>query len=63
MRVKSDDEGRDSEGSYTTRLGVTLLNTSNMASDIFHRDGVLYGKTMTLAFYPSLVDQDTTIGC
>lgn len=33
-----------------------------MSGDIFYRNGVFYSQTVTLTFYPCLVNQDTTVG-
>ena len=40
-----------------------LLNARNMSGNIFNGNGVLDGKPMALAFYPSLVDKHSTVGC
>ena len=34
-----------------------------MSGNVFNGDGVFDGKPVALAFYPSLVDEHSTIGC
>ena len=40
-----------------------LLNTRDMSSDVFNRDGIFDSKSVALAFYPGLVDKHSTISC
>jgi hypothetical protein len=60
--VEADNESTDAERTDTTRLGVALLNLSDVLCDVFDRNGVLDGQTMTLSFQTGLVDKDTGIG-
>lgn len=39
-----------------------LLDSSDVARDVFHCDRVFHSETMALAFYPCLVNQDATVG-
>ena len=40
-----------------------LLDTRNMSSNVFNGNRVFDGQSVALAFYPSLVDEHSTIGC
>lgn len=62
MSVETDDETGDTKGTYATGLSVTLLNTGDVSSDVFDRDGVFDGETMRLTFDARFVDQDTRVG-
>jgi len=39
-----------------------LLNARDMSGNVFDGDGVFDSKPVALAFYPSLVDEHSTIG-
>ena len=56
MRVKANNEGRNTERTDTTGLG------GNVLGDVFDADGVLDGQTMGLAFDTGFVDEDTSVG-
>ena len=43
------------------KMGSDLLNSCNVSSDILDSHRVLDGESVTLTFYPCLVDQDSTI--
>ena len=60
--IEADDESADTEWTNTTRLGVALLNLSDVLCDVFDRNGILDSQTMTLGFQAGLVDKDTGVG-
>lgn len=43
------------------RGATHLLDSSNVASNVFHRNGILNGQAMALAFYPCFVDENSAI--
>lgn len=48
--------------SFYTNNGTThLLNTGNVSCDVLNRHRVFYGQTMTLTFYPRLVNEYTPV--
>ena len=62
VRVKPDDQGRNTKGTDTSGLGVALLDAGNMARDVVDRHRVFYGETMGLALGARLVDENAGVG-
>lgn len=60
--VEADNESADTKRTDTTRLSVALLDLGDVLCDVFDRDGVFDGQTMTLGFQTGLVDKDTGVG-
>lgn len=60
--IETDDQGRNTKGTYTTGLGVPLLDSGHVTSDVVDGDGVFDGETMGLAFHSCLVNEDSCIG-
>lgn len=59
--VKSHNQGRDTKGTNTSRLGIPLLDASNVLGDILDGRWVLDSKAVRLTFDTRLVDQNSTI--
>jgi hypothetical protein len=60
--VEANNKSTDTERTDTTRLSVALLNLGDVLCDVFDRNGVLDGQTMTLSFQAGLVDKDAGVG-
>lgn len=56
------DESRETKRSSSTSLGVLLLCSGDVSSNVLDRAGVLNIETVALAFETCKVDQNTSIG-
>jgi len=54
-KLRTPDKSRFESHNY-------LLDTRDMSGNVFDGNGVFDGESVALAFYPSLVDEHSTIG-
>jgi hypothetical protein len=60
--VEADDKSADAKGTDTTRLGIALLNLSDVFCNVLDGNGVFDGQAVTLCFQTGLVDEDSGVG-